>query len=814
MILMGYSTVIQVLYPPKPKKVAQAEADKKGEAKADPAKDPEDKKGKKTDPDKTDPDKTDPDKAAPAKKSDPEKTDPEKTDPAKRPQTPEPSAQWITLGSIDAESPFRMLVTLTSAGAAVERIELAKFRDTEKEGGYLGELQAADPPDKAREGALVQAVGHGTPAALAGLRPGDVLSSIDGVKIDTPQALTAFLKAKTRPLQKIELGVVRAQNPLTLSATLTRHPLEVIRPEPDRLNPPSLQVSLEKIGTRVRKAGDPEFNDAKLQWRRWELVSPDAAAIAEGKPVTEAVFKAPLPQGLEIYKRYFLSPVKPADGDKVGEADGDKAANTAVQMGYDLDFEIEIRNPADNAETEARSVAYRLHGPNGLPTEGWWYAAKVSGVLRDYVQYFYNSDGSVAAQKVFSATQVADSAVDRPEQSQPLYAVGVDAQYFSAFVFPHSGHDTLWYNAVEAVPLGRIDPNHKNLTNTSVQLTSREYSLPPGKSFTHKLTLFAGPKSPEVLAPHKLGALIDYGWFGAIAVVMTGILHFFYGLVGNYGLAIIMLTATVRICLYPFSRKQAISAEKMKAIQPEMEKIKEKYKNKDEAARAQMELFRKHDVNPFGGCGMLFLQLPIFIGLYRGLQADISLRDAPLFGENFWCSNLAAPDMLFKWEGWFPFLVAQDGQLGPYFNLLPLVTIALYLVQNKMLMPPAQNEQQEMQQKMMNYMMVFMGFMFFKVASGLCVYFIASTIWSLMERKLLPKILPVKAATAGDGAGSGGASPPDGGSGGSPKPPSGGSPKPASGGSTKASAFWPFGGTPPEKDKRDRGNRRKQKGRK
>jgi YidC/Oxa1 family membrane protein insertase len=88
--------------------------------------------------------------------------------------------------------------------------------------------------------------------------------------------------------------------------------------------------------------------------------------------------------------------------------------------------------------------------------------------------------------------------------------------------------------------------------------------------------------------------------------------------------------------------------------------------------------------------------------------------------------------------------------LGPYLNVLPLATIALFIWQQKMFMPPPADEQAALQQKMMQYMMIFMGVMFFKVASGLCVYFIASSLWGICERKLLPKAKP-KSDSAGGG---------------------------------------------------------------
>jgi membrane protein insertase Oxa1/YidC/SpoIIIJ len=115
--------------------------------------------------------------------------------------------------------------------------------------------------------------------------------------------------------------------------------------------------------------------------------------------------------------------------------------------------------------------------------------------------------------------------------------------------------------------------------------------------------------------------------------------------------------------------------------------------------------------------------------------------------------NLAAPDMLIKWGENIPWISRPEDQgsmlfLGPFFNILPIIAVALMIVQQKMLTPPPTDEQQAMQQKMMKWMMVLFGFMFYKVAAGLCIYFIASSLWGLAERKLLPKKQPAGAAAA------------------------------------------------------------------
>jgi YidC/Oxa1 family membrane protein insertase len=149
----------------------------------------------------------------------------------------------------------------------------------------------------------------------------------------------------------------------------------------------------------------------------------------------------------------------------------------------------------------------------------------------------------------------------------------------------------------------------------------------------------------------------------------------------------------------------------------------------------------------------MFLQLPIFIGLYKALSVSIDLRQAPFIPGLSWASNLAGPDMLVRWDTLFGetlagpggilwFLTGPIGYLGPFLNVLPLVTIALFIVHQKLFTPPPTDEQQQLQQKMMSFMMIFMGFLFFKVPSGLCIYFITSSLWGIGERKLLPKAKP------------------------------------------------------------------------
>ncbi len=263
--------------------------------------------------------------------------------------------------------------------------------------------------------------------------------------------------------------------------------------------------------------------------------------------------------------------------------------------------------------------------------------------------------------------------------------------------------------------------------------------------------MFAGPKTTDALTPYGATELASYrksGRFGIpyapeVASVISPLLDHIYGLTarvarvfggksGNYGIAIILLTLLVRMVMFPLGRKQAMAAKKMQDLQPLLKEIQEKYKDdKEKQTRETMALYKKHGVNPLGGCLPALIQLPIFVGLWQALNTSVHLRHATFL----YIHDLAAPDMLFR----FPYNV-EIPWLGHYFNLLPFLVVALMLVQTKLFSPPATTPEAETQQKMMKYMMIFMAFMFYKVPSGLGIYFITSSLWQIGERLLLPKV--------------------------------------------------------------------------
>jgi len=677
---------------------------------------------------------------------------------------------WYTLGAITAqeatnENPVpRMLVTLNNEGGTIERIELNRYADLEDQiafgedraellwnrAGYLGNLA----PTKAENGVKIQIVPPGTPAQEAGLRAGDVIFALlDGkedFQIKEPLDLFKAL-GRCKPETEAILSVNRKQEngnvePLKIKAKLGWRPAQVIRPE---LNTRPLPVVTEpkpgsktpahdpySLGLQMARIDDKErdilksaeLDSAELKTKRWT-----------GKQVNENTveFTRELPAyKLRLTKRYELMPINTEKN----------------QTGYEIRFTIQIENAGD----KERKVAYELGGPNGLPIEGWWYAYKnrISTAwfqalgIRDAAMRFEGRDSALIG--TIDLVKGGAGNLDAGESQVPLVYAGVDCQYFAAVLIPQRGKEqTPWLERIvpEIVGSKPTEVPLQKLTNVSCSLTSKPVDLPPGGSLKHTYDLFVGPKQPVLLDQvgsenTKLDRLVYFGWaiFSVPAHILLTVLHAYHWLIPNYGINIIMLTITVRMLLYPLSKKQAISSEKMKQLQPQIAAIKEKYKGKNqEASLKTQELFRKHNFNPFGGCLLAFAQLPIFMGLYRALMIDVELRAAPLFGENIrWCSNLGAPDMLWFWEPYLPaFLASPTGYLGPFLNVLPLITVTLFLKQQKSMMPPATDDQTRMQQSMMKYMTLFMGLMFYTVACGLCLYFIVSSLWGMMERKFL-----------------------------------------------------------------------------
>jgi YidC/Oxa1 family membrane protein insertase len=700
-------------------------------------------------------------------------------------EPPKPAApeQRIALGSLGSKSP--MLATFITRGGAVERVELSNYNAIDDDSGYLGHLALSDSKDG---GAVINIVGVGTPASLAtttttGIKPGllvgDIIQDINGEPVEEKSFVEKYLAEKTRPGDTLKLTVTRPSvaKPIAFTAQLTRRPLEVVRPETHvyedgdggvkRLpqDPLSLLVSVENIGGRNLKAGESELPGLpSLATANWTIDEVGDDFVQFSYTLTEEHLAALGKTGSwKIVKRYTLArPEKPDE------------------PGYHIDLQIELHNLG----AEAQQIAYRVDGPTGLPTEGWWYSSKLHPKMfygagsRD-VAFFQEGRGHrlFGNPEIVSESKAAIaegelprmSLIDGDEASAMVYA-GVDTQFFASMILPQkmASGEAIKFRRAEAMPVQNIMEVPKNrlrTLNVSVRLATPPVNVQPDQPLVHEYRVFFGPKrddpfglrGSDVLGPYGLNGLIEYGWsiFAVPAKVLQSVLLFLYWMVGNYGIAIILLTVIVRSCMVPISLKQARAAAKMQELAPEIQKIKDKHPDDPMKQHAAVQdLYKKHKFNPFGGCLLVFIQLPIFIGLYRCLSVDIDLRDASLIPGLSWASNLAGPDKVFYWKDYLWAMFADEsGWLGPYFNILPIITVVLFLIQQKLFTPPATDEQTQMQQKMMTYMTVFMGVMFYKVPAGLCLYFIVSSTWGICERKFLSwmKARSTAKATGGEG---------------------------------------------------------------
>jgi YidC/Oxa1 family membrane protein insertase len=246
-------------------------------------------------------------------------------------------------------------------------------------------------------------------------------------------------------------------------------------------------------------------------------------------------------------------------------------------------------------------------------------------------------------------------------------------------------------------------------------------TLAAGQSTTYQEIAYFGPKERDVLAKAakgtpRLGDLINLGKFSPVARALVGALRFFHSIVGNWGFAIIALTLCLRIVLFPLSWKQIQTTIAMRRIKPEIDGLTKKFPDDQQARQmAMMELYRKHGINPLGGCLPQLIQLPIWWAMWATLQTAVEM-----YHERFlWLSDLSAPDKLF---------------------ILPLVYGGFIIAQQRIV---PQQGMDPMQQKMMTWVMpiMFTAFVLFTPAA-LGLYMLTSSALGIAQQLVVEKIAP------------------------------------------------------------------------
>ncbi|QDZ88985.1 membrane protein insertase YidC [Shewanella decolorationis] len=240
------------------------------------------------------------------------------------------------------------------------------------------------------------------------------------------------------------------------------------------------------------------------------------------------------------------------------------------------------------------------------------------------------------------------------------------------------------------------------------------YDIAPGATQEISSQFYVGPKDQKALSAlsDTLNLVVDYGFLWWLAVPIHWLLMFYQSFVGNWGVAIILITLTVRGLLFPLTKAQYTSMAKMRNLQPKLQDLKERFgDDRQKMGQAMMELYKKEKVNPMGGCLPILLQMPIFIALYWVLLESFELRHAPFM---LWIHDLSVQD--------------------PYYILPLLMGVSMYIMQK---MQPIAPTMDPMQVKMMQWMPVIFTVFFLWFPSGLVLYWLVGNIVAIIQQKII-----------------------------------------------------------------------------
>ena len=358
----------------------------------------------------------------------------------------------------------------------------------------------------------------------------------------------------------------------------------------------------------------------------------DKLKVSEGDK--KIVFESVSENGLKVTKTYTIKP-----------------------MSYLFGMDVEVLNTTNKVIEDNLTVTVNAVDDH---TEGGNYAFRGFGAYNKEELTETKADDLKEEQKVVSG-EVAWGAYEN--------------SYFMQAIVPVLGKGAF---------TGSLAGEQDKHNVVRVKYTSPQNEFRPGDPEKINFVLFFGPKRIDVLekAGMELDRAINMGWFDILAKPFLYFLRWVYGVIGNYGVAIILLTVGVKLVFWPLTQKSYKSMKRMQDLQPHMAKLREKFKDdKQRMNQELMGLYKSRGVNPMGGCLPMVIQIPVFIALYRLLDYAIELRHAPFI---FWINDLSAPDRLFSFPFSIPFMDPPYG--------VPVMTLlmgASMFIQQKMTPTPA-----------------------------------------------------------------------------------------------------------------------------
>lgn len=500
------------------------------------------------------------------------------------------------------------------------------------------------------------------PTAAAHRTPPQVSTGTErDVVVETP-LFRALLTTRGGTLKSLQLKQYKTE--LEDSEDVVDKFLRLIgQGKPKRTGGPK-PVELVHVAEGMPKPFSVSFPDSTVQVTEDGFYETDKATVdlTKGSEPQRLTFSQTYPGELKIEKIYTFRPDK-----------------------YSLEMEVRLQNLGSAPLNQNGGITWYQYVDPAAPTDSYGHDGPVSYIA-----------------KSIDRPEVAKMEADKTLGPDVSWG-GFESKYFIAAMIPQNPSLTSL----------RMTKDGSNLVG--VGLRGPKNVIPPGQSGSFHYSLYLGPKDHSILKAQNVGLenAIDFGdWLKWLAIPLLVVLKFLYGYVGNYGIAIVILTILIKLIFWPLGNKSYKSMKEMQKLQPKMTALREKYKNdKARLSQESMALYKAHKVNPLGGCLPMVVQIPVFFGLYKALLYAIELRHSPLF---WWIQDLSAKD--------------------PYY-ITPLVMGATMFVQQKMTPTGAD----PMQAKIMLFMPIIFTFMFLNFPSGLVIYWLFNNIISIGQQVYINK---------------------------------------------------------------------------
>lgn len=387
--------------------------------------------------------------------------------------------------------------------------------------------------------------------------------------------------------------------------------------------------------------------------------------------------------------------------------------------------DLRVKNSIINPTTNTIAIAPQLDGPAGIEIE----PSALLGASSQPFVYGVREDDAIELED--SDLKEIQEDGYRESVSSRLKWFSLRSKYFTAAAMLDDASN---YDKITAsyISQGADEELKESIATTLVAKTS---NLTPQQRMDYNFEVYLGAISRDVFAekPYTtLEPLADLGRLAPICGLLIAIINLFYSIVGNYGVAILLVTLVVKLTLHPLTAKGMRSMYAMQKLGPKLKALKEKYgDDRQRFGMEQMKLFKQEEVNPMMGCIPMLLQMPVYIALYTTLTRVIEVRHAAFL----WIDDLSKADALFSFGTTLPLL-------GDTFNLLPLMWMTSMFFQQKMT-PKSPDPNMAQQQKMMQFIPFVFGFMMYTMPSGLMLYWVAQNIFSIIEQaKIRKKYMP------------------------------------------------------------------------